>query len=129
MIKVFVYGTLKPGEANYENYCAGKVIEEIEAYTWGELYHLSLGYPAMTEGTSKVKGILFTFADAAILNSLDQLEDYNETRSPELNEYYRQEIPIYHVSGQSLGKAWGYLMTKTKVQQFEGVLLTSQLSY
>ncbi len=26
-LRVFVYGTLKPGEANYQKYCAGKVVE------------------------------------------------------------------------------------------------------
>jgi len=25
-IRVFVYGTLKPGEVNYQRYCEGKVI-------------------------------------------------------------------------------------------------------
>jgi gamma-glutamylcyclotransferase (GGCT)/AIG2-like uncharacterized protein YtfP len=47
MISVFVYGTLKPNEANYQKYCAGKVIREIKAFTWGQLFHLSLGYPAI----------------------------------------------------------------------------------
>ncbi len=31
MFKVFVYGTLKPGEANYQKYFAGKVIEAQKA--------------------------------------------------------------------------------------------------
>jgi len=26
-IRVFVYGTLKPGEVNYQRYCEGKVID------------------------------------------------------------------------------------------------------
>jgi gamma-glutamylcyclotransferase (GGCT)/AIG2-like uncharacterized protein YtfP len=33
LISVFVYGTLKPNEANYQKYCAGKVIRETKAFT------------------------------------------------------------------------------------------------
>jgi gamma-glutamylcyclotransferase (GGCT)/AIG2-like uncharacterized protein YtfP len=126
VIKVFVYGTLKPGEANYQKYCAGKVVEATEAYTWGQLYNLSVGYPAMTEGNSKVKGVLLTFDNAAILKNLDELEDYDEMRSPELNEYYRKQIAIYCFSGEFLGQAWGYLMTLAKVKQLGGVIFPSE---
>jgi gamma-glutamylcyclotransferase (GGCT)/AIG2-like uncharacterized protein YtfP len=30
-LKVFVYGTLKPGESNYQRYCAENVVEKREA--------------------------------------------------------------------------------------------------
>ncbi|NET53980.1 MAG: gamma-glutamylcyclotransferase, partial [Merismopedia sp. SIO2A8] len=42
--KVFVYGTLKPGEVNYDQYCASKVVEEIRAIAFGELFDLPIGY-------------------------------------------------------------------------------------
>jgi gamma-glutamylcyclotransferase (GGCT)/AIG2-like uncharacterized protein YtfP len=124
-LKIFVYGTLKPGEYNYQYYCAGKVVEAIKAYTWGQLYHLTLGYPALTTGNDKVTGFLLTFADKEILKSLDELEDYCPQRSPQENEYQRQKIPVYDLAGQSLGKAWGYVMALEKVQQFGGVLVPS----
>ncbi|MBD2327448.1 gamma-glutamylcyclotransferase [Alkalinema sp. FACHB-956] len=47
-INVFVYGTLKPGHAAYDRFCAGKTIAEVAAIVPGRLYHLPLGYPAMT---------------------------------------------------------------------------------
>ena len=75
-MKVFVYGTLKPGEANYQNYCADKVIKAIAGYTEGRLYSLPMGYPAMTKGKSKTIGVLLTFTNADILTSLDILEGY-----------------------------------------------------
>jgi gamma-glutamylcyclotransferase (GGCT)/AIG2-like uncharacterized protein YtfP len=124
-IKVFVYGTLKPSEANYQQYCAGKVIQEIRAYTWGQLFDLPLGYPAMTEGNSQVEGFLLTFASSLILESLDKLEDYQPQRSPQENEYDRRLIPIYCLAGESLGQAWGYLMSRERVKQLGGISLNS----
>ncbi len=125
IVKVFVYGTLKPGESNYQSYCGGKSIEEIKAYTFGNLYNLSLGYPAMTKGNNKITGYLLCFADAKILNSLDELEGYRQEKSFELNEYYRREIAVYRSSGESLGMAWSYLMSEAKVRQLKGIWLAS----
>ena len=124
-IKVFVYGTLKPGEINYQRYCALTVVEERRAIAIGQLYDLRLGYPAMTLGDSQVQGFLLTFADASILRYLDELEDYNPNRKPEENEYNRQQIEVYDLEGRSLGLAWVYLMTLEQVQSLKGVLIPS----
>ncbi len=72
-VQVFVYGTLKPGERNYQRYCAGKVVEAQRAFTLGRLFALPMGYPAMTTGADIVHGYLLTFADLAILDALDEL--------------------------------------------------------
>ena len=82
---VFVYGTLKPGEANYLSYCNGKAISQVSGYTWGDLYALPMGYPAMAPGNDRVYGVCLTFTDASVLNVLDRLEDYQEQREAELN--------------------------------------------
>jgi gamma-glutamylcyclotransferase (GGCT)/AIG2-like uncharacterized protein YtfP len=125
-IRVFVYGTLKPGEANYQNYCQGQVISSIEAYTFGNLFDFPhLGYPAMTEGNNPVGGYLLIFADLTILDRLDFLEDYNSHRPPESNEYQRQLIPIYSPSHELLGDAWAYFMTPVRVTEGGGILLLS----
>ncbi len=124
-LKVFVYGTLKPGEINYQRYCAGAVVEAQKAIAFGQLFDLSLDYPAMTDGESPVYGFVLTFADPDILNVLDELEDYDSRRTPEANEYQRQQIETYDLSGQALGLAWVYLMTIERVQRLEGVLLPS----
>ena len=124
-LKVFVYGTLKPGEANYQRYCEGKVVEEQKAIAFGQLYDLPLGYPAMTHGESPVQGFLLTFADPNVLIALDELEEYNPNRLPQENEYERQQLEIYNLSAQSLGRAWVYLMTPDRVQRLGGVLLRS----
>ncbi len=135
ILKVFVYGTLKPGEANYQNYCQGKTIAETPAYTRGELYQLSPGYPGMCQGNRKITGYLLEFAisqkepliNCSILQELDRLEDYQENRSLELNEYYRIQPEIYSLDDTSLGNAWCYFMTKNKIIQLEGqAILTNQ---
>jgi gamma-glutamylcyclotransferase (GGCT)/AIG2-like uncharacterized protein YtfP len=124
-LKVFVYGTLKPGECNYSYYCAKSVVEAIPAYTWGNLYHLPLGYPGMTLGNSKIAGFVLTFSNEKILASLDELEDYEPERSPQENEYQRQKILVYELSGKLLGEVWGYLMTSERVKQLEGIFVPS----
>ncbi len=127
ILNVFVYGTLKPKEANYEAYCQGKVISAIKAYTWGEIYHLKrLGYPAMTQGNNKVHGYLLTLKDINTLNHLDHLEDYQEQRNPSENEYNRQLIQVYNLlTHESLGQAWVYLMELSKIKLYQGEYLSS----
>ncbi|MGB0562988.1 MAG: gamma-glutamylcyclotransferase family protein [Spirulinaceae cyanobacterium] len=110
MVRVFVYGTLGPGQAHYQDYCADRVQWVQPAYTYGQLYALPVGYPALTQGRDRVWGHLLTFPDAAILAQLDDLEDFEPDRPPEQNEYERCSVPVYDPMGRSLGQAWAYLM-------------------
>jgi gamma-glutamylcyclotransferase (GGCT)/AIG2-like uncharacterized protein YtfP len=123
--KIFVYGTLKPGESNYQRLCVGKVLEEKRAIAFGQLFDLPLGYPGMTVGKSPIQGFVLTFADAAILSVLDELEDYDPNRSESDNEYNRQLIETFDLSGQSLGVVWVYLMSLGRVQRLGGVRISS----
>jgi gamma-glutamylcyclotransferase (GGCT)/AIG2-like uncharacterized protein YtfP len=126
MIQVFVYGTLKPGEANYQAYCGDRPHRAQPAYTWGRLYHLpAYGYPAMTHGIERIMGVLLTFEAADILAILDPLETYEEGRSPEHNEYDRQQIEVFTPGGQSLGRVWGYVMRPALVEQYGGIWVAS----
>lgn len=100
-------------------------MEAKRAIAFGQLFDLPLGYPAMTLGQSTVQGFVLTFTEPDILSILDTLEDYNPNRTPEQNEYNRQSIEIYNLTGQVLGFAWVYLMTLEQVQQLEGVLIPS----
>ncbi|BBC22786.1 gamma-glutamylcyclotransferase [Pseudanabaena sp. ABRG5-3] len=125
---VFVYGTLKPNEANYDKYCAGQVITQQQAIAYGELFALPMGYPAMTIGNKQVYGYLLTFPDDIILEAMDDLEDYQSDRatSENLSEnlYDRQKIETFDLAGSSLGLAWAYLMTKEQVIKFAGIAQT-----
>ena len=124
-LKVFVYGTLKPGEANFLAYCNGYVESQVEAYTKGILYDLPFRYPAMTEGEEKVQGVLLTFNNFDVLNSLDKLEEYQPQRSADLNEYDRRLVLVYDLSDCLIGEAWAYFMLPEKVKQYQGVLVKS----
>jgi gamma-glutamylcyclotransferase (GGCT)/AIG2-like uncharacterized protein YtfP len=122
-MKVFVYGTLKPGECNYPHYCEGKVANAVPAIARGELFDLPMGYPAMVAGEGTVCGFLLYFADSAVLTNLDRLEDYHPDRAPAQNEYQRQEIEIFDRYRQPLGTAWAYFMLADRVRSLGGIPL------
>jgi gamma-glutamylcyclotransferase (GGCT)/AIG2-like uncharacterized protein YtfP len=140
-LNVFVYGTLKPGEANYLAYCEGRIASQTPAYIRGDLYHLSVGYPAITPGDNQVYGVLLTFFDPSVLTerdtgvpaayiievltSLDRLEDYQPDRKAELNEYNRRLVTVYNLKDQAIAQAWTYFMTLAKVRQYQGKRLSS----
>jgi gamma-glutamylcyclotransferase (GGCT)/AIG2-like uncharacterized protein YtfP len=128
LTKVFVYGTLQPGEVNY-SICADWVIEIEPAIAYGQLFALPFGYPAMTSGTNPVYGVVLSFIDAAILEILDEFEQHEPTTfafyTPnqllEQNQYQRQRIPIFHHNGQPKSSAWAYLMTQTQIDRLVAV--------
>ncbi len=123
-MKVFVYGTLKPHKKNYHLYCAGKTIKEEKCWTYGTIYHLSLGYPAMIKSDSKVHGYLLTFPDDKELANLDKLEGYQEGRNPQLNDYQREKITVYDDKNNPIEeKVWAYFMDKEKIDYFQGKLI------
>ena len=125
VIKIFVYDTLKPGESNYKRYCTGQVVAEKRAIAYGQLFALPVGYPAMILGNSPVQGFLLEFTNPAILEILDQLEDYDPNRPATQNLYNRQEIAVFTPDKKPLGTAWIYLMTVEQVHRLRGVLLPS----
>jgi gamma-glutamylcyclotransferase (GGCT)/AIG2-like uncharacterized protein YtfP len=122
-IRVFVYGTLKPGESNFDRYCAARVVEMQAAIVYGRLYDLPFGYPAMTAGTDCVYGYLLSFDDPKILLNLDELEDYQPDRSDDENEYIREKIETFSPERQPLGLAWVYRMTPEMAERLNGILL------
>ncbi|MGF1498614.1 MAG: gamma-glutamylcyclotransferase [Elainellaceae cyanobacterium] len=123
LLRVFVYGTLKPGECNYAHYCARKVIHQQEAIAQGTLYDLPLGYPAMVEGSGEVRGCLLCFGDRTFLRYLDDLEDYEPGRPLQENEYIRRRMPVFDLNRQPLGDAWVYLMAPERIRLLNGVLV------
>lgn len=121
MLRVFVYGTLKPGQVNFERYCGGdRTLAFLRAQVRGKLFDLSLGYPGMTLGDAWVKGYLLELAHESILAALDGLEDYHPHRAESQNEYQRREVEVFEQEGRSLGLAWAYFMTPQKVEQYGG---------
>ncbi|MTF39404.1 gamma-glutamylcyclotransferase family protein [Cyanobacterium aponinum] len=125
MLKVFVYGTLKPSGKYYKIYCQGKTINEVKCWTKGKLYDLPLGYPAMTEGEEKVYGYLLSFASFKHLSNLDKLEGYTGIDNSPLNEYERRKITVYNDDNQPIDEAWCYFMNDSAIASLNGVFLPS----
>lgn len=122
-IRVFVYGTLQPGECNFDLYCAGRVVQMQPAISYGTLFDLPFGYPAMTVGNRPVYGYLLWFSDPAVLVALDELEDFDPCRPADRNEYVRVEQAVFDLEGRSLGDAWVYLMQPKLVERVGGIRL------
>lgn len=128
MLKIFVYGTLKPEESNYQEYCSDRVSSVVPALVQGKLFALPLGYPALLwdEIGGSVQGYLLTFFTPEILQSLDQLEEYQEHRPPRENAYQRRTIEVFTNSRTellSLGIAWIYVMEQELIHQLGGTFL------
>lgn len=123
LTRVFVYGTLQPGEKYHQPYCGGGVITAEPAIVQGQLYHLPLGYPGLATGQDKVYGSLLSFEDPAILQRLDQLEDYSPNRPAGQNLYQREQTTVTNLQGDGLGTAWIYRMTQSKIQSLGGIYL------
>ena len=127
MLRIFVYGTLKPGFHNYLRYCAGRTSQEQLAIVTGTLYALPVGYPGLTVGNRWVKGYLLSFPDRAasqMLTQLDQLEGYSADQPSHLNEYERRLTDVFTPTRQFLAQAWCYYMDRATVQRMGGTLIS-----
>ncbi len=123
-IQVFVYGTLKPGEINYQLLCQDVVLANHRAIARGHLYYLPpLGYPGMTKANGWVEGALLVFPDESIFERLDPLEDYQAGREATANEYNRQIIDIFHPDQTPFTQAWAYFMSPAKIKFYQGIFL------
>lgn len=132
MLKVFVYGTLKPGESNYQAYCGDRLLSAIPAWVTGQLFSLPAGYPALLwdKTGNRVQGYLLTFSTPEALHDLDQLEEYQEHRPPKENVYQRRLIEVFAnlavpppALGNTLGMAWVYVMELEQIQKLGGIFL------
>lgn len=121
MIRVFVYGTLKPGEENYRLFCEGKIYRTVAAIARGDLYDLPVGYPAMTPGTGEVRGYVLEFDDPTLLAELDELEEYDPQLPAEENIYTRLAVEVVDENHQAIGHAWLYQMSMERVKAMGGV--------
>ena len=120
--QVFVYGTLKPGEAAFRRFCEPYIIEQQDALAPGRLYHLSLGYPALTLESGWVEGTLLTFSSTTALTKLDEFESFYPDH-PQDSEYLRIWHTVYDPDQVFLTHAWAYAMTKKQVDALGGTWL------
>jgi len=133
LIKVFVYGTLKPGEVKH-SLCASQVEAARPAIAHGQLYHLPLGYPAMTlDEAGTVHGFVLSFSDPTILSILDDYEqhapEYFQIHAPDLSleayQYRRLQIQTFDPDHTPRDLAWCYVMTYQQIQSLRGHLVSN----
>lgn len=109
--EVFVYGTLLPGQVNYEH-IASLVSGSSAARTRGRLFHLPYGYPAMqATGAGWVRGELLSFKVPVeeALEVCDEIEGYMP-EDEEASLFIRVVRPVEPKSSQAR-KAWCYCLS------------------
>lgn len=108
--EVFVYGTLLPGQVNYQH-IASMVSSSSTAKTRGRLFHLPYGYPAMqATGEGWVRGELLSFKVPVerALEVCDVIEGYMP-EDEEASLFIRVVRPVEPESSKAR-HAWCYCL-------------------
>jgi len=123
-IRVFVYGTLKPGGRYWPEYCEGRVESVQPAKVNGRLFDLHLGYPGLVLGGDDwVQGVVLTFSSPQDLAQLDELEGYRPDRDMSANEYLRLWVDVVDLDENPLGRVWIYEITDSVLKRSGGTLI------
>ena len=115
--RIFVYGTLMKGFRNYRRYLEGRINRIIPGKTYGLLYHLPEGYPALLPGNETVVGEIMEPVDKKLLKLLDRLEGYDELG--EGNLYDRGKRKILTENGEL--ECWIYVYTDERYARENGI--------
>jgi gamma-glutamylcyclotransferase (GGCT)/AIG2-like uncharacterized protein YtfP len=106
----FVYGTLRPGEANHDLFLRGRTASEEPARLPGAALYDGPGYPyAVEEAGAEVRGELVTCLPETyeeLLAALDRLEEY--APGDPRNLYERAARDVVRADGTPIS-AWVYL--------------------
>ncbi|MFB8174712.1 gamma-glutamylcyclotransferase family protein [Streptomyces sp. NPDC055966] len=106
----FVYGTLRPGEANHDLFLRGRTAAEEPARLPGAVLYDGPGYPyAVEHRGAEIRGELVTAHPESydgLLAALDRLEEY--TPGDPRSRYERVARPVVRADG-STAPAWVYL--------------------
>ncbi|MFG2457839.1 gamma-glutamylcyclotransferase family protein [Streptomyces sp. NPDC048523] len=107
----FVYGTLRPGEANHDLFLRGRISSDEPGRLTGALLYDGPGYPYAVEGAGgEVMGELVTprtDAYAELLAILDELEEY--TPGDPRNLYERVAREVTRTADGRAVRAWVYV--------------------
>ncbi|MHC5906221.1 gamma-glutamylcyclotransferase family protein [Streptomyces sp. S6] len=107
----FVYGTLRPGEANHALHLSGRTLTEEPARLTGAVLYDGPGYPYAVEAPGGlIHGDLVTVAPeyyADVLTDLDLLEQYRADDPDSL--YLRVTREVVREHGSQAVRAWVYV--------------------
>ncbi|MET9729529.1 gamma-glutamylcyclotransferase family protein [Streptomyces sp. NPDC006458] len=108
----FVYGTLRPGEANHDAFLRGRTHAEDPARLTGAVLYDGPGYPyAVEEAGGAVSGELVTARPEdydRLLGELDRLEEY-VPGDPRRSLYERVAREVTRDADGAAVRAWVYL--------------------
>jgi gamma-glutamylcyclotransferase (GGCT)/AIG2-like uncharacterized protein YtfP len=118
-LPLFVYGTLRRGFGNYNNYLRGKVADIVPGTIKGEMFDVG-AFPAVVCGEYTVVGELM-YIDLAdyvdTMKNCDILEGYNP--DADFNMYERQIIEVNTEDG--IKHAWVYIWEMTPPSNYRKV--------
>lgn len=126
-LRVFVYGTLKPGGYYWDRFCEGKVERWWPARIHGEIYDLPVGYPAaFLGGEGWIVGVILELTNRSALVGLDHLEGFDPA-DPESdrNEYRRMRVEAWPDSAGQPETVWAYGMSREAIRRSGGVWIES----
>lgn len=115
---VLVYGTLRPGGTNYENFLAGDTTSEENVQIHGFSMYSNVGYPYLTTGEGTVTATLVSVKPEeydATMYGLDFLEGYRGEDPGRANHYNRRLATFTHEGAEK--KAWIYVLPEQKKHQ------------
>lgn len=124
-LRVFVYGTLKPGGFYWPEFCEGKVLRYWRARARGRVFHLPIGYPASVfGGDGWIQGFVLEMADVDAMKGLDVLEGFQPGRG-EKNDYRRLRVEVVNVESSETDEVWSYEMELDKILEAGGTPVES----
>lgn len=97
-MKIFVYGTLRKGMRNHDQYLKDKSVYIGKGYVKGELYRVAEEtYPALRPGLEVITGEIYEVEDEVAVK-IDELEGYVFNRSNNL--YNKVSMDVFDEEGQ-----------------------------
>ncbi len=122
-LPLFVYGTLRPGEANFHHYLQHRTSKIQAARVRGRLYWIPRGnYPYLTEGEDQVFGeVVWVKPEVwtSVLKAIDRLEEYDP--DDEASSWYLRRIVVTRLTDNSTLRCWTYLWNRPR----QGTLIMS----
>jgi len=107
---VFVYGTLRPGQKNFNRFLFGRILASVPATVTGRLYFVpDGGYPYLLPEAGRVAGDLMDLDPRyrkETLRDLDALEEY-DPQDEAHSVYLRRQTEAVLADGR-LTTAWVY---------------------
>lgn len=112
-LPLFVYGTLRPGAANFASYLGPCAISSRPATVRGRLFLHDEGYPFLTAGDGTVRGeIIEVTAECweETIARLDELEEY--APDDEAGSLYLRRRVVAQTADGTRVSAWTYLWNR-----------------